>query len=176
MGRELLFDHNLAYIFGQINRNEILHNWAEINDIELEVLFSHAHDNISVEKYDAVTMFIQRNGVQYIGKDSYYLLPGAMGTPAFIFENSYNGHAYYSANHGTGRFQDKHIARKMYDDVQTVNELEQSNILLFRVGNGNMSEQNAHAFKNVSEISEIMSKYKLGKKVVKMVPLAVVKG
>jgi RNA-splicing ligase RtcB len=47
---------------------------------------------------------------------------------------------------------------------------------LFRVGSGNISEQNPNAFKNVFEVTEVMKKYNLGNRIAKLRPICSMKG
>lgn len=175
-GRTLLFYHNLASVFGDINRDEIVKRWAGLSAVTYTKEISHPHDNISIEKINGEECVIQRNGVQKLHSDKYYVLPGAMGTDMFVLENTFNQEAFLSANHGTGRFSDKHIARELYSVEDTHNELTMRNIKLFRVGQGNIAEQNCKAFKNVNLVVQEMEKQNLGKAVAKAFPFAIIKG
>ncbi len=61
--------------------------------------------------------------------------------------NPNNESTYYSSNHGVGRFLDKHVAKKEFNNENTEEELKKRNMKLYRVGKGNISEQNPNAFK-----------------------------
>ena len=176
IGKILLIYHNLASIFGDMNRDIIISEWANLSGIEYKQLFSHPHDNISVEKYNNVYTIVQRNGVQNMQKDDFFFLPGAMGTPAYFFFNPKENRVFCSANHGTGRFDDKHIARSIYTKYETISELENKKIKLYKIGNGNIAEQNYKAFKDVDLIAKEMEKYGLGNVAAKTRPIAIVKG
>ena len=175
-GKLLLLYHNFAAVFGDMNRDTILNEWAGLSHINYKKLFSHSHDSILVEEYNGKPLVMQRNGVQFLDNDDFYVLPGAMGTCAYILKNPKNRKAYYSANHGTGRFHDKHIARKMYSKEETIQDLEKKKIKFYKIGNGNIAEQSYKAFKSVDEIIAEMKKRNLGKVVVKMQPFAIMKG
>lgn len=175
-GKELLLYHNLAAIFGDMNRDEIVKRWAKISSINYTKKITHPHDNITIEIMDGENTVVQRNGVQRINKDPYYVLPGAMGTELYVLENTRNEKALYSANHGTGRINDKHIARTLYSETDTQDELVKRNVKLFRVGKGNIAEQNLHAFKGVEMVVQEMEKQNLGRVVAKTVPFAIIKG
>lgn len=175
-GKLLFLYHNFAAVFGDMNRDAIINEWASLSNISYKKLFSHSHDSISVEVYDGKSLIMQRNGVQYLANDDYYVLPGAMGTYAYILRNPRNKKAYYSANHGTGRFHDKHIARKIYSKEETIQDLKKKKIKFYKIGNGNIAEQSYKAFKSVDGIISEMKKRNLGKVVVKMQPFAIMKG
>ena len=180
-GKTLIKAFFLASIFGDMNRDTILENYEKvakniIPDIKLEILGSHSHDSLMVEKYEDKYKIVQRNGVQRVKEDKYFVLPGALGTESYIMENPYNENIFYSSNHGVGRFLDKHIAKKEFDENTTEVELKKRNMKLYRVGNGNISEQNPNAFKDVSKVTEIMKKKNIGKKAAKLRPICSMKG
>lgn len=176
LGKEILFAHNIAAIFGDMNRNSIIHEWSSISNISYKTLFSHSHDSIKLEYIDGDPYVIQRSGVQFLGDDSYFALPGAMGNGIFIMENSRNKEAFFSANHGAGRIQDKHIARQFYKTEDTMADLSKHKIKLFQIGKVRISEQDRRAFKNMESVAEEMEKYKLGRVVARTRPIAIVKG
>ena len=176
LGKRLIFDHNIAGIFGEINRKMIIKDWATLNNLDYSILFSHSHDSVSIEIHNNRIQVVHRNGVQFVGNDKLFMLPGAMGTYTYILKNLNNKNAFYSANHGSGRFEDKHIAKSNYTEKETVDELSSDNIKLYRIGQGLMAEQNKHAFKDVDSVLEQMEKYSLGRKVAKTRPVAIIKG
>ncbi|MCQ5146257.1 RtcB family protein [Enterocloster bolteae] len=175
IGQNLLFAHNLASIFGEINRRELINRFEEICGIKVNILGSHSHDSISIEKYNEQDYIIHRNGVQNIGKDKYFILPQAMGVGLIVMQNPMNEVAFFSANHGTGRLQDKHIAKEAYDEKQTEDEMKEHDVVLYRSGKGNIAEQNHNAFKDINIIAEQMKKYNLGVPVARTKPVFVIK-
>jgi RNA-splicing ligase RtcB len=172
IGKHILFEHNLASLFGEMNRDAIIANWGRTEKIEYQIIGSHSHDSIRIENSN----IIQRNGVQFIGEDPYFMLPSAMGNFSYVMENTFNEKAFYSANHGLGRIQDKHIAREQYNEVETYSSLEQDEIKLYRVGTGNIAEQNKNAFKDAATVIETMRNFNLGKVLAKTKPIAILKG
>lgn len=176
LGKEILFVHNIAAIFGDMNRSSIIGEWSFISGISCKQLFSHSHDSVKLEYFDGNFYVIQRSGVQFLGDDSYFALPGAMGNGVFIMENSKNKKAFFSANHGTGRVQDKHIARQFYRVEDTMADLSEHKIKLFQIGKGEISEQDRRAFKNMESVAKAMEEYKLGRVVARTRPIAIIKG
>lgn len=176
LGRNLMLAHNLSSVFGEMNRDAIIQAWETSQGISTVKICSHSHDNVSIEEHDGSIRVVHRNGVQNLGNDKYCILPSAMGNYSYVMKNAYNSSAYYSANHGTGRMEDKHIARKHYTEDATMNEMEERKVSLFRVGNGNLAEQNMHAFKEPAGIIAEMEKYNLAYKSARTYPIAVIKG
>jgi len=180
-GKVLIKAFFLASVFGDMNRDMILKNYENIakkilKDMKIKVLGSHSHDSLMVEKNKGEIKIVQRNGVQYLGDDKIFVLPGALGTESYFMFNPRNEDVYYSANHGVGRFLDKHVAKKEFDEKLTQEELRRRNMKLYRVGKGNISEQNPNAFKNVVKVISIMEKEKLGIRIAKLRPICSMKG
>ena len=176
LGKKLLLEHNFASVFGEINRNEIIDGWCKLSGIKIGTRYSHSHDSISVEKIDNKLYVIHRNGVQRVGNDPYYFLPSAMGNYSYFMKNPQNKEAFFSANHGTGRLQDKHVAKELYSEEETKKQLEQRDVMLFKIGRGDLSEQNLLAFKEPQLVIDEMKKQGLGEAIARTTPIAVIKG
>lgn len=180
-GKTLIKAFFLATIFGDMNRDMILKNYEKIAkgifpNMKLNIYGSHSHDSLMVEKNNGKLKIVQRNGVQCVLDSQTFILPGALGTESYLMQNPNNEDAYYSSNHGVGRFLDKHLAKKEFDENSTEEELKKRNMKLYRVGKGNISEQNPNAFKNVFEVTEIMRKQNIGNRVAKLRPICSIKG
>jgi len=180
-GKTLIKAFFLASIFGDMNRDMILNNYEKtakkiLENININILGSHSHDSLMVEKNKNKIKIVQRNGVQCIINDQTFILPGALGTESYLMSNTNNEDAYYSSNHGVGRFLDKHIAKEEFNNQNTEDELKKRNMKLYRVGSGNISEQNPNAFKDVFEVTEMMKKENLGGRIAKLRPICSMKG
>ncbi len=176
LGKRLLFEHNLAKLFGEINRDAIINNWALMNNLDIKIVASHSHDSVSYEEFGGDDYVFQRNGVQYLGEDEIFMLPSAMGNYSYLMKNPKNKQAFLSANHGTGRNQDKHIARECYKENETINDLDREDILFCHIGTGNIAEQSKKAFKDVDIVLAEMKNNNLGEKIAKLKPIAIMKG
>lgn len=176
LGRDLLFAHNIASVFGDMNRRELLRSFSKTAGIKIKMCASHCHDNVTIETYQGKEQVIHRNGVQKIGDDELFVLPQAMGKGLILMKNPKNENAFYSANHGTGRFKDKLAARGIYSEDETEKQLINNHISLFRAGSGSLAEQNYDAFKDIDAVAEQMEKYHLGTVIARTIPIAVIKG
>ena len=180
-GKTLIKAFFLATIFGDMNRDMILNNYEKtaqkiFPNLKLNIYGSHSHDSLMVEKNNGKLKIVQRNGVQCVLGSQTFVLPGALGTESYLMQNPNNEDAYHSSNHGVGRFLDKHLAKKEFDENSTEEELKKRNMKLYRVGKGNISEQNPNAFKNVFEVTEVMKKQNIGNRVAKLRPICSMKG
>jgi len=180
-GKALIKAFFLSTIFGDMNRDMILSNYEKIakdilGDINISTLGSHSHDSLMVEKNNDKIKIVQRNGVQCVVNDQTFILPGALGTESYLMSNPNNEEAYHSSNHGVGRFLDKHVARDEFNSENTEEELKKRNMKLYRVGKGNISEQNPNAFKDVFAVTEMMKQENLGGRIAKLRPICSMKG
>lgn len=178
IAKDIILYFSIGQIFGEINREIIIKKYINYLKQELpEANFlnygSHSHDFVKPIMQDGEISFLHANGVQYIGKDKYLLLPGALGTKSYILKNIYNKDAFYSTNHGVGRIQDKHIAKENYSEEEVKSDLK---LELLRIGSGKIEEQSNKAFKDVSLVIEEMEKFKLGEKIVELEPIISIKG
>lgn len=176
LGKDLLLAHAVAAAFGEMNRTEIIKNWCETNYISISKVYSHSHDSVRLQKNGNEIILEQRRGVQYLGEDPICFLPSAMGNYSYILKNVYNKERFFSTNHGTGRMQDKHIARNIYTEEDTISDLKERNIYLYRIGAGNIAEQNLNAFKEPETVLREMEMNNIASVFAKTVPIAIIKG
>lgn len=176
LGKDLLLAHATAAAFGEMNRTEIINNWRESENICISNVYSHSHDSIRIQKSGEDIILEQRRGVQYLGEDSICFLPSAMGNYSYILNNLYNEKTFFSTNHGTGRTQDKHIAKNIYTEEETLSDLNERNIYIYRIGKGNIAEQNLKAFKEPEEVLQEMEKNNIATRLAKTMPIAIIKG
>lgn len=176
LGKEIVLHFFVSSIFGELNRAQIIEDLNNTSSIKLNILESHSHDSILIEKHNGKRKIIQRNGVQRIGDSQYFVLPGALGTESYIFSPSRNEKNFNSANHGVGRVKDKHLAKTLFSDNETINELSSSGMEIRRVGEGSIKEQNYKAFKDVGSVVNQMEKYELGTVKAKLTPKLSIKG
>lgn len=176
--KEVFKYFTIGQIFGKVNREIIINKYINIlskleNNLRYNELGTHSHDFVKLINLEDKNYIMHANGVQYIGNDKYYILPGALGTSSFIMKNTFNKEAYFSANHGVGRFKDKHLAKKEYEKIDVEKE---SKIEVFKIGNGKLEEQFYKAFKNVNAVIDEMEKNNLGENVVEIKPMFSMKG
>lgn len=178
--RDLLLTFYFAAIFGEMNRDIILERYLDIAEknysgLGLSPMGTHSHDSITVEKYNGQEYIVQRNGVQYLGEDPLFVLPGALGTESYLMNNPRNADSLYSANHGVGRILDKHLAKEKLKAPVSA-QLGDFGMSVYRVGAGNLDEQHSKAFKSISTVVDMMEKYDLGTRAAELHPIVSLKG
>jgi tRNA-splicing ligase RtcB len=104
-------------------------------------------------------------------------IPGSMGHHSFIGVADENAVATFcSVNHGAGRVMDKPDALARFTEQQVHSEMEAKNIRLYRYGSDNIAEQAPSSFKDISQVIRAMTKLALARPVVRVRPVAVLKG
>jgi len=81
-----------------------------------------------------------------------------------------------SSCHGAGRVQSRHQALKEAKGRNLIDELTKSGIVIQAKGYKTIAEEMPHAYKDVSEVVDIMHYAGISNKVAKIRPIGVIKG
>ena len=84
--------------------------------------------------------------------------------------------SFYSVNHGAGRVMDKPEALARFSEDDVVREMGDKDIRLYRYGAGDIAEQAPGSFKDISHIVDAMRAHDLARPVVRLRPVATLKG
>ena len=106
------------------------------------------------------------------------LIPGDMKRGSFILIGTDESmkQTFGSVSHGAGRAMSRHQAKKNFDYSKIQKELKDENILLLAQDIKLVQEEAPLAYKNISNIIDILKFNKLAKPVAKTLPISVVKG
>ncbi|MDY6821599.1 MAG: RtcB family protein [Deferribacterota bacterium] len=106
------------------------------------------------------------------------IIPGDMGRYSYILVGSAGASklSFNSACHGAGRVKSRRRAVNDSRNRDIVGELRQKGIIVIGKGKKTIKEEMPDAYKDVSEVVEVVDHLDIAKKVVKIKPLAVIKG
>ncbi len=106
------------------------------------------------------------------------LLPGDMGTMSFVLVGTHRAlsETFGSSAHGAGRVLSRKKAKKVTAGRNIFRELRNKGILLKAASSETAREEVPDAYKDVEQVANTMEMGGLARKVVKLVPLAVIKG
>ena len=106
------------------------------------------------------------------------LIGGTMGTCSFILRGTEEGleKAFGSACHGAGRAMSRKQAKRVYRGERVVQELRSKGILVKAHSWAGVAEEAPGAYKDVVKVVDAVHAAGLARKVVKLKPLACVKG
>jgi tRNA-splicing ligase RtcB len=106
------------------------------------------------------------------------LIPGSMGTCSYVLVGTERAmeETFGSSCHGAGRSKSRHAAKKEISADELVRELEQKGIHVRGASKSGLTEENPNAYKDVSQVVEVVHNAGIAKKVAKLVPVGVIKG
>jgi len=106
------------------------------------------------------------------------LIPGDMGRYSYVLlgtEKAYR-ETFGSTCHGAGRVMSRHEAKKAAREKSIFRELENKGIIVRVASRETLSEEIPEAYKDVSDVVNIVHQAGISKKVVRLKPVGVIKG
>jgi tRNA-splicing ligase RtcB len=106
------------------------------------------------------------------------LIPGSMGTCSYVLVGTERAmeETFGSSCHGAGRAMSRHAAKKSISAEQLINELKEKGIHVRGASKSGLTEEKPDAYKDVSQVVEVVHNAGIAKKVAKLVPIGVIKG
>ena len=106
------------------------------------------------------------------------LIPGDMGTHSYILAGTHKAmdQSFGSSCHGAGRVLSRRQAIKMAKGRSIHRELEDKGIFVQSRGKQTLKEEMPEAYKDVSQVVEVVHQAGLANKVARLRPLGVIKG
>ena len=106
------------------------------------------------------------------------LIPGDMGTASYLCVGAETGgeHPFHSSCHGAGRRMSRRAAVRRGHGRSIVRELERRGVSVAARNKRTLAEEMPEAYKDVTEVVDVMHGAGLLLKVVKMKPVGVIKG
>ncbi len=189
--------------FAWTNRHIIMH-WVRESfkqvfhkspeDLGIKLIYDVAHNIAKIEKHvidgKKYHVVVHRKGAtrafppehpeipaKYRSIGQPVLIPGSMGTASYILVGTRKGaRTFYSAPHGAGRQASRGEAIRRYSPDRVVDELARKGIMLRAATRRVISEEAPQAYKNVDKVVMVAHRVGIGKLVVRMRPIGVVKG
>jgi len=106
------------------------------------------------------------------------LVPGDMGTCSYVCAGTGEAmtHTFGSTCHGAGRVMSRSKARKAAAGRKLIDELTDMCVFVMATGKGTLAEEMPSAYKNVSDVVDVMDRAGIARKVARLKPLGVIKG
>ncbi len=168
---------------------------GKVSDWELNQVYDIAHNMGKIEKHKisgkTVEVCVHRKGATrafgpgFAGLPDHYrdlgqpvLVPGSMGTASWVLLGTETSMAvsFGSTCHGAGRVLSRKRAKKSIRGDALKRELESKGIYVFAGSMPGLAEEAPAAYKDVDAVVEVVSKAGIAKKVVRLIPLSVIKG
>ena len=158
--------------------------------LELPLLVDCAHVSIKPEIWNGEKLWVHRHGGScalppsrlaghpvFMHTGQPVPIPGSMGHSSFIGVTGEGAvGTFHSVNHGAGRVLDKPDAVARYTEAEVEREMREKEIRLYRYGAGDIAEQAPGSFKDISAVVAAMADLDLARPVVRLRPVATLKG
>lgn len=186
------------------NRQCIMHWTREVfmrvlgispKDLSLKIVYDVAHNIAKVEEHfidgEKREVMVHRKGATrafpphhpelvaaYKDIGQPVLIPGDMGRASYILVGTEKAmeETFGSTCHGAGRLMSRHHAIKAAKGRSIRKEMEEIGIIVKSAGRETLAEEMSEAYKDVSNVVDVVHNAGISKKVAKLVPLGVVKG
>ena len=106
------------------------------------------------------------------------LIPGDMGRCSYVLVGTQQAYkeTYGSTCHGAGRVMSRHQAKKIAAGRSITRELEAKGIYVRGASHATIAEEIPEAYKDVSDVVNVVQGAGIGKKVAQLKPMGVIKG
>jgi tRNA-splicing ligase RtcB len=106
------------------------------------------------------------------------IIPGSMGTSSYVLVGTQQAEqlSFGSTAHGAGRMMSRHEARRRFRGEQIKQDMAGKGILLQSSSWRGVAEEASQAYKDVDEVVKVSHEVGIGKLVVRVVPIGVMKG
>ncbi|RKX46771.1 MAG: RNA-splicing ligase RtcB [Thermotogae bacterium] len=162
---------------------------------KLKVVYDVAHNVAKVEEHEVdgerLKLVVHRKGAtrafgpgnstlsgifRNLGQP--VLIPGDMGTASYVLLGTKEAEkeAFGTTAHGAGRRLGRKEAKRRLSLSQVMKEMRERKIVVRSASKGTLIEEAPEAYKDVDRVVEITEAAGLSKRVVRLVPLAVIKG
>jgi tRNA-splicing ligase RtcB len=165
------------------------------SDLDMKLVYDVAHNIAKVEKHkidgQLKSVVVHRKGATRAfpgGRDEIpqkyrdigqpVFIPGSMGTASWILLGKPNSLdlSFGSTAHGAGRTMSRSAARRNYTDVQVQKTLGDKGIFIKALTREGVVEETPEAYKDVDAVANVSHELGIATKVVKLIPMGVIKG
>ena len=171
----LIMTHWIREVFEKVFKK----TWQEM---DMQTIYSIAHNITKLEKHKIEDkekeVYITRKGATRSFPDIPVLIAGTMGTASFICKGTQTAmeKTFGSTVHGAGRAMSRNQAIKSYRGAEIQRELLQKGIESKATNPEVLAEEAPQAYKDVIDVVDSVHNANISLKVVKLIPVGVLKG
>jgi len=164
-------------------------------DLKLDLIYDVCHNIAKIETHTVngkkKKLCVHRKGAtrafppnhpdipsEYQSTGQPVLIPGDMGRCSYVLVGTEKAmeETFGSTCHGAGRVMSRHQAIKAAKGRAIVRELADKGIIVKGASQGTIVEEIPEAYKDVNDVVNVVHRAGISKKVVKLVPMGVIKG
>lgn len=184
-GKDYIHDMNFALTYARENRRQIMDRFmtaftSVFKGAAFDKPVNIHHNYAAIENHFGHNVWVHRKGATSARTNETGIIPGSMGTPSYIVQGLGNPESFMSCSHGAGRVMGRKEASRSLTPAECDKAMgdvvfERWNKIRRGKGQGEYDLGEApQAYKNIEDV--IQSELDLIRPVVKLYPLAVVKG
>jgi tRNA-splicing ligase RtcB (3'-phosphate/5'-hydroxy nucleic acid ligase) len=202
--RDYLAAMRAAANYAWANRQCIMHWAREVfmkefglppGKLGMNLIYDVAHNIAKIEEHEVngmkMKLVVHRKGATrafppghpelpdvYKALGQPVLIPGDMGRASFVLLGTQKAmqETFGSTCHGAGRLMSRHQAIKKAKGRSIRREMEDKGIIVRSAGRETLAEEMSDAYKDISNVVEVVHTAGISKKVVRLRPLGVIKG
>ncbi|MDD5331856.1 MAG: RtcB family protein [Candidatus Nanoarchaeia archaeon] len=149
-------------------------SWEEL---EMKTVYGIAHNICKKENYKGKEIYIHRKGATRSMPDKPVLIAGSMGTASYILKGTEKAEkTFYSSCHGAGRAMSRHQAIRSFKGNEIKRILESQGKSVCSTSPVVLAEEAPEAYKDIEEVIGSVHGAGISTKVVKVVPVGIIKG
>jgi tRNA-splicing ligase RtcB (3'-phosphate/5'-hydroxy nucleic acid ligase) len=191
---------NFAFTNRQVISHWVRETFGQVlqmgpRDVSLELIYDVCHNIAKIETHtiqgQRKRVCVHRKGAtrafppghpevpkKYRSVGQPVLIPGDMGRGSYVLVGTEKAmeETFGSTCHGAGRVMSRHQATKAAKGRAIARELEDKGIIVKGASWGTLVEEIPEAYKDVNDVVNVVHQAGISKKVVKLVPLGVIKG
>jgi len=171
---------------------KVMHDNAE--NMDMNIIYDVCHNIAKLEEHEIEgkkrLVYVHRKGatrafgpgkkeipLKYRETGQPVLIPGDMGTESYLLKGTKESEETFGSTcHGAGRVMSRHQAIHKWRGEEIVRELKNRGIYVHAASFRVLAEEAPGAYKDIREVVEVTHGAGISKKVVRLVPLGVVKG
>jgi len=202
--RDYLASMRAAANYAWANRQCIMHWTREAffkvfsispKKLGMELIYDVAHNIAKIEEHEVngrkMKLIVHRKGATrafppghpelpeiYRPLGQPVLIPGDMGRASYVLLGTEKAmkETFGSTCHGAGRIMSRHQAIKKAKGRAIWREMEDKGIIVRSAGRETLAEEMSEAYKDISNVVEVVHKAGISKKVARLRPIGVIKG
>jgi tRNA-splicing ligase RtcB (3'-phosphate/5'-hydroxy nucleic acid ligase) len=152
-------------------------------DARVETVYDVAHNVAKIEEHrtnggGSRRLIVHRKGATRAFPDQPVLIPGSMGTASWLLvgQEAAMRESFGSSCHGAGRTMSRMQAKREIDGAELRQRLTKLGIVARAGSTKGLVEEAPEAYKDVDAVIEVVHQAGIAKKVVRLRPVAVIKG
>ena len=196
MAKDYFAAMSAAANYAWTNRHIIGHNIRKaferiFPNSKLTTVYDVAHNIAKKEIHDGKELMVHRKGAtrafpanhpdnpkHYLETGHPVLIPGSMGTASYVLVGTDKGmqECFGSSAHGAGRVMSRRAAKNSIDGFEVKAKLNKMHIEVKNPNPKGLADEAPEVYKDIDEVINVTVTAGICKKVVRVVPLGVIKG